>query len=258
MSAQGAAQRSYRNSIEQSDERLRIHVPNAERASREADPSPARQSGMTRKNARLRRGRLDSGRWTSSASAAGGRAPQQPVFDMWRGALTQGEHQADHHRPRVDRVGPAGRGHRTRSGRRRRTEGRQRPSRYGDEPGPRRVHPLPEGDAARPGRRRLGGPRPLRAVRGPFVPHSLHPALPGRLRPGAGRPEVVPHLGFEDPGPPRVRAHRGRGDDDRPAGPGCRQRRRHGDGRPLRARSVRPGGPAGRVALRPLHLRHRR
>ena len=86
------------------------------------------------------------------------------------------------------------------------------------------------------------GPRPLRAVRRPLVPDPLHPAVPGRFRPGAGRPEVVPHLGLQDPGSPGVRPHHGRGDDDRPAGPGCRQRGGHGDGRPLRARSVRPGG----------------
>lgn len=50
----------------------------------------------------------------------------------------------------MDRFGPAGRGHRPRSRRGRRTESRKRPPGHGDEPGSRRVHPLPEGDAARP------------------------------------------------------------------------------------------------------------
>ena len=44
----------------------------------------------------------------------------------------------------------------------------------------------------------------------------------------------------------------------RPARPGRRQRRRHGDGRPPRARPVRPRRRAGRVAVRPPHLRDRR
>ena len=51
--------------------------------------------------------------------------------------------------------------------------------------------------------------------------------------------------GSQDPGPPGVRPHRRRGDHHRPAGPGRRQRGRHGDGRPLRARPVRPGGARG-------------
>ena len=47
--------------------------------------------------------------------------------------------------------------------------------------------------------------------------------------------------GSQDPGPPGVRPHQRRGDHHRPAGPGPRQRGRHGDGRPPRARPARPG-----------------
>ena len=89
------------------------------------------------------------------------------------------------------------------------------------------------------------GPRPLRAVRRSLVPDPLHPALPGRLRPGAGRPEVLPHLGLEDPGPPGVRAHQGRRDHHRPAGPGCGQRGGHGDGRPFERGLFDPEAPEG-------------
>ena len=43
------------------------------------------------------------------------------------------------------------------------------------------------------------------------------------------------------PGPPRVPPHQGCGDHHRSARPGPRLGRRDGDGRPLRARPVRPG-----------------
>ncbi len=43
-----------------------------------------------------------------------------------------------------------------------------------------------------------------------------------------------------------------------PLGQGVGQRRRHGDGGPPRARPARPGRRAGRIAVRPLHLRDRR
>src|SRR3954447_15091336 len=46
------ARRAGRHSIEYSNERLRIHLPNTERTGREADREESRQSGMTRKNAR--------------------------------------------------------------------------------------------------------------------------------------------------------------------------------------------------------------
>ena len=126
-----------------------------------------------------------------------------PVTDMWRGALTQGEQQADHLRPRVDRSGPASRRHRPSAGHGRRAEGRQRPPGHGDGPRSRRLPALPEAHAARPGRPRLDGPRPVRPLRGPLQPDSLHPALPGRATawrsrtwrrsaPGAARPPATP------------------------------------------------------------------
>ena len=63
--------------------------------------------------------------------------------------------------------------------------------------------------------------------------------------------KALRHLGLADPGPPRARAHRRRRDHHRPARPGRRQRGRHGDGRPPRARPVRPGRRAGREPVRP-------
>ena len=119
---------------------------------------------------------------------------------------------------------------------------------------PDRLPALPEVAAARPQRPELGRPRPVRAVDGPLEPDPLRPALPLRLRPGARRPRGAAHLGLADPGPPRGQPHPRRRDDDRPAGPGRRQRRRHGDGRPPRARPVRPRRPRGREPVRPHHL----
>ena len=57
--------------------------------------------------------------------------------------------------------------------------------------------------------------------------------------------------GSLDAGPPRVRAHRRRRDHHRAARPGPRQRGRHGDGGPPRARPARPGRRARRERLRP-------
>ena len=149
-----------------------------------------------------------------------------------------------------------GRRHGPRVGDGLRAEGRQRTPRDGHEPGPRGVPPVPEGDAPRPLRPALAGPRPVRAVVRPLERDPVHPALPRRLGPRAGGPQVPAHLGQQDAGPPRVRAHGRRRDHDRPARPGRRQRRRHGDGRPPRARSARPERCRGRVAVRPLRLRH--
>ncbi len=70
----------------------------------------------------------------------------------------------------------------------------------------------------------------------------------------ARRPEGVPHLGLDHPRPPGARADARRRDHHRPARPGPRQRRRHGDGRPPRARPARPRRRARRVAVRPLRL----
>ena len=59
------------------------------------------------------------------------------------------------------------------------------------------------------------------------------------------RPQVLPPVGLDHPGPPGVRHDAGRRGDDRAAGPGPGQRRRHGHrGAPARARSST--GPATR------------
>jgi transketolase len=52
------------------------------------------------------------------------------------------------------------------------------------------------------------------------------------------------------------KTHRRGGDHDGPLGPGRRQRGGHGDGRPARARSLRPRRRARRERLRPPHLLH--
>ena len=57
--------------------------------------------------------------------------------------------------------------------------------------------------------------------------------------------------GSRDAGPSRARTHAGRGDHHRPAGPGRRQRGRHGDRRAPAGRAVQPAGPPDR---RPSHL----
>ena len=90
---------------------------------------------------------------------------------------------------------------------------------------------------------RLAGPRPVRPVGRPRLDAPLLAPPPDRLRGVARRPEVVPPVGLEDAGPPRVRPHAGRRGDDRTARPGLRERRRDGDRRaPPRAR-VQPARP---------------
>ena len=97
-----------------------------------------------------------------------------------------------------DETDDLGGGHRQGAGHGRRAEGRQRPPRHGHEPGAGGVPALPEGDAPRPVRPALAGPRPVRAVVRPLERDALHPALPRRLGPGAGGPQVAAHLGQQD------------------------------------------------------------
>ncbi len=156
---------------------------------------------------------------------------------------------------RLDRSRQQGGRHRPPAGCGRRPKGRQRPPRNGDEPRAGRVPVVPEGHAAQPGRHPLARPRPLRPVLRTFLPDPLHPALPRRLRPGAGRPEGTSDLGLQDPRPPGVRPHRRRRDHHRPARPGPGQRGRDGDGGPPRARPAGPRRRARLVALRPPDLR---
>ena len=84
---------------------------------------------------------------------------------------------------------------------------------------------------AQPRRPALARPRPLRPLRRARLDAALQPAPPDRLRPAARRAEALPPVGQHDAGPPRARPHPRRRGDDRPARPGLRQRRRHGDRR---------------------------
>jgi hypothetical protein len=152
------------------------------------------------------------------------------------------------------RAGPPRDRHRARPRDGRRPEGRQRPPRDGDEHGPDGLPALPEVAPPRPQRPELGRPRPVRPVHGALEPDAVRAALPLRLRPGARRPEGAADVGVADPRPPGGQPHPRRRDDDRPAGPGRRQRRRHGDGRAPRARAVRPRRPRGPEPVRPHHL----
>ncbi len=159
----------------------------------------------------------------------------------------------------VDRPRHQGGRHRATARRRRRPEGRQRPSRHGDEPGAAGLPALPAGDAPRPDRPAVGRPRPVHPVQRALVADPVLPAVPVRLRPRAVDDlESLRTWESLHAGPPRVPPHRRRRGHHRPARPGRRQRRRHGDGRAPRARPVRPRRRAGRVAVRPPHLRHRR
>ena len=159
----------------------------------------------------------------------------------------------------VDRAGHQGGGHRPAAGRRRRPEGRQRPSRHRDEPGAAGLPAVPADHAPRPDRPELGRPRPVRPVQRPLLAHPVHASCSCPATAWSWpTSKALRTWGSLTPGPPRARPHPRRRDHHRPARPGRRQRRRHGDGRPPRARPVRPGRRARRVAVRPPHLRHRR
>ena len=100
---------------------------------------------------------------------------------------------------------------------------------------------------------RLAEPGPLRPVRRPREHAPVLDAPPDRLRGLPRRPQELPPVGLDHPGPPGVRPHPGRRGHHRPAGPGPRQRRGHGHrGAPPR-RGVQPARPRHH---RPPHLRH--
>ena len=140
----------------------------------------------------------------------------------------------------------------------RRPAGRQRPPRHGHEPGAGRLPALPEGHAPRPQGPGLARARPLRPVPRTLEPDAVQPAVPVGLRAHDGRPRGLPHVGQPHPRAPGARPHRRGRDDDRPARPGARDRRRHGHGRPLRARAARPRRARGLEPVRPPRLVHRR
>ena len=86
--------------------------------------------------------------------------------------------------------------------------------------------PLPEFDAAPPA---LARPRPLRAVGRPRLDAALRAALSDRLRRhDDGRDQAFPPARQPHRGPSRIRPRRRHRDHHRPAGPGPRQRGRHG------------------------------
>ena len=74
----------------------------------------------------------------------------------------------------------------------------------------------------------------------------VQPASSNRLRPAARSDRALPAIGQPHARPSGARPHAGRRDVDRPARPGLRQRRRHGD-----------GGSAARRVLQPSRLRDR-
>ncbi len=144
-------------------------------------------------------------------------------------------HPDDRHDPRArDGCGPAG---------------ERGPSRHGDGARPGRVPPLPGRAAPQPGRSRLARTRPFRALGGARVHPPVRGPPPLRLRPHAGRPAPVPAVGLAHSRPPRARSHAGGRDDHRPARPGVRERRRHGDRAALPRRSLQPAAPRGRRLL---------
>ena len=133
--------------------------------------------------------------------------------------------------PRLDRPRRPGGRHRARPGHGRRAEGRQRPPRHRDEPGPRGLPALPERHAPRPG-------RPDWLGRDRFVLSCGHSSLTQYIQlylGGYGLElddlKALRTWGSRTPGPPRARPHRRRRDHHRAARPGRRHRRRHGDGR---------------------------
>ena len=105
---------------------------------------------------------------------------------------------------------------------------------------------------------RLAQPRPLRALERARLGPALQPAAPVRVRPAAGRAQALQTVGQPDPGAPGIPAHGRGGDHDRPAGPGHRQRRRHGHRRAAPGGALQPRGAEDRGPLHLCLLRRRR
>ena len=84
------------------------------------------------------------------------------------------------------------------------------------------------------------GPRPLRALQRARLDAAVRAAAPHGLRGVDGRPQGLPPDALEDAGASGVRHDPGRGDDDRAAGPGTRQRGGHGARGEAAGRRVQP------------------
>ena len=130
---------------------------------------------------------------------------------------------------------------------------------YGDEPGPRRVHPLPEGDAARP-----GGPRLDRAATASSCPpgHSSLTLYTQLYLAGYGLElddlKAFRTWGSKTPGHPEYGHTAGVETTTGPLGQGVA----NAVGMAMAARYERglfdPEAPAGESPVRPHHLRDRR
>ena len=115
----------------------------------------------------------------------------------------------------------------------------------------RALYPPPQ---ARPGRPRVAGPRPIRAVLRSREHVVVRRALPERLRSVARRSEELSAVGEPHTGPPGIRTHPGRRDDHRPAGTGRRQRSRHGARRVTPRRDLQPTGSRHHRSPHVFHL----
>ena len=152
------------------------------------------------------------------------------------------------HRPRRE-----GREHHPHARRRRRAEGEQRPPRHAHGRGRHGLRALDPPPPLRPLRAPLDRPGPVRPLGRPRLDARLLAAPPRRLRRHPRGPEELPAARLPHPRSSRVRPHRRRGGDLRPARPGLRERGGHG---------ARPGHAVGAARPRepgrgPLRLRHR-
>ena len=121
-----------------------------------------------------------------------------------------------------------------------------------DGAGAARLPALPASHASQPGQPGLAEPRPLHPLGRPRLHPPVRRPPPVRLQPLARGAEALPPVGVEDARPSGALRHRGSRDDDRPARPGLRERRRLRDRRPLPRRALQPAPPRDR---RPPRLR---
>ena len=145
-------------------------------------------------------------------------------------------------------------------------KGQLRPSRHPHGAGARGLHAVAGGAALRLRRSEMAEPRPLRAVERPCLDAALCAAASGAgARSGRGRPPgrqprrhpAVSSARQPLPGASGVRSHPGRRDHDRPARPGLRQQRRHGDRRAFPGQPVQSAGFSA-VRFQRLYILQRR